>query len=362
MFTNFSHSHIDYIFRNQTSLLIEEALDNSDWMGLIGLLDKCANGDPVVYQAINELTSYPGYGASFVEFKNKFPNSTWPDLFLAQKHVGSAWEARGYGYSSSVSDSAYEEFYNHLNAARNILESILLDRPRCLFSLLSLLSVESVMVENGDLSECEQIFNRIRQVDDDNFIAHKIMLTLFSAKWHGSNKEMFQFAKNAAAGTKGHNRLYGLMAIAFSERWLAFDFEIEKSAERKSKRAAMFHNESVRSTLRKAYKAACPQWLSVEQFNSDDAEIMNHFAFCFYQAGDYEMCQQVMDRIGSHWTAQPWSYMHGLFTGKPTTSQIIDKARKQVGHLPRSLMKPLILSAGGLFCVSLAAVFFTSFN
>ena len=135
-----------------------------------------------------------------------------------------AWEARGSGMASTVTEVGWQKFNERATEARKALEEAWsLDKTDS-ESAAAMITVEMAIGE-GNRDEMEKWFKRAMDADSDNLDACKQKLLWLEPKWHGSPEEMLQFAracrdtKNWRSGiplvlAEAHDRLAGYLPEA----------------------------------------------------------------------------------------------------------------------------------------------------
>jgi len=131
-----------------------------------------------------------------------------------------AWgcEARGDGREDTVSDIGYRLFFQRLEAAwADLMQAANLD-PSQVEALGYL--INCAIGRNLKKSTVEKLINRARKIDPNAFQPHFSTVSYLCQKWHGSHREMFQFARAVLKKSPEGSSLGALIASAHIERYL----------------------------------------------------------------------------------------------------------------------------------------------
>jgi hypothetical protein len=115
-----------------------------------------------------------------------------------------AWDARGGGWASTVSDEGWRLMKERLGIAREALERSWIIKPMLETAL------RMQWVELGDSRgrrEMERWFKNAMELDPGNYDALKNKLYWLHEKWHGSVKEMLAFGEECLSDTNGTSQL-----------------------------------------------------------------------------------------------------------------------------------------------------------
>ena len=129
----------------------------------------------------------------------------WGDTAEAQLvrgayHVRYAWDARGGGWASEVSEEGWKRMSERLQIARDCLEQSWRVKP------LEETAVRMLWVEVGDSRGREAMelwFKRALEVNPGSYDACDNKLTWLSPKWHGSATEMITFGHQCLTNRRG---------------------------------------------------------------------------------------------------------------------------------------------------------------
>ena len=141
--------------------------------------------------------------------------------FRGRFYTDYAWEARGSGMASTVTEVGWQKFNERATEARKAFEEAWNLDKKDSQSAAAMITVEMAIGE-GNRNEMEKWFWRAMDADNDNLEACKNKLLWLEPKWHGSPEKMLEFAR-ACRDTKNwrsriplllseaHDRLAGYM-------------------------------------------------------------------------------------------------------------------------------------------------------
>ena len=109
-----------------------------------------------------------------------------------------AWDARGDGWASTITDEGRKLMYQRLAKAAAALEQAWQLDPTNSDAATQMLAVELGQGEGRD--RMELWFGRAMTADPDNYEACKAKLYYLEPKWYGSGDEMLKFGRECLAG------------------------------------------------------------------------------------------------------------------------------------------------------------------
>lgn len=117
-------------------------------------------------------------------------------LIAGAHHRRLAWDARGGGVASTVTDEGWEGFRKHLDLAREYLEAahdMAPDRPEAAAKMIG------VSMGRGEADEPQEWFKRAVAAQFDWYPAYRDLLWALRPRWGGSREEMLRFGIACAA-------------------------------------------------------------------------------------------------------------------------------------------------------------------
>lgn len=213
-----------------------------------------------------------------------------------QHAIAWAWQARGNGSASTVSEEAFKLFFRRLKVAEDCLDDATeldADDPTPWAGLVTLGRARQVGV-----AETRRRFDEAVRRYPWHRDAHAQLLQQLCRKWSGSHELMHEFAEAAAAAAPPGSPLGVLVADAHIEHWLDLpegeDGEYMRSPE-VGERLRLAADRSVRHPR---YERR-PGWAAGD----------NAFAMAFTLNGDRPAAAERFDALGDRVTRWPWSYM-----------------------------------------------------
>jgi hypothetical protein len=132
------------------------------------------------------------------------PNSTIPLDLKGQAYIEYAWDARGSGWASTVTDQGMHLMLQRLQIARDTLVDACNKDSFDYVAPTAMLSV--VLGDGAGLDEEKKWFIKALEANPDNRPAYKALMYFLEPKWYGDEKAMLNFGyecvstQNFAAG------------------------------------------------------------------------------------------------------------------------------------------------------------------
>lgn len=223
------------------------------------------------------------------------PESALPLVFRGRGKALWAWQARGGGRASTVTEDAWQVFFQRLVAAdRDFALAVAADGDD------PLPHAHSIWVAIGLSLGQEEAARRYAEAERRehlNGAAGVAMIQATARKWGGSHEGMFEFARSVSAQAPEGHSAHKLVALAHLEQWL--DLPTDQQPD-------YFHDEVVKKEIRAAADRSVRSPLYADGLLGPVDR--NPFAMCFYLMRDYEAQLAQMRLIGPHITAAPWQY------------------------------------------------------
>lgn len=204
-----------------------------------------------------------------------------------------AWEARGGGWSDTVTDDGWQQFFARLQRAKIELQKAAELAPADPTPWEWLLPCARGL--QLEIEDSQEFFNEAIARDPRNFGAHSMMLQNLCEKWGGSSELMFAHARRASAKDRPGGKLHELIAVAH--------FEESGSVGRDGGDAeAYFKQPDVRAEIAEAARK------SIFADDADDEELLsslNWFALLFSWMDENRLATQAFNRIKGR-MAGPW--------------------------------------------------------
>jgi hypothetical protein len=250
---------------------------------------------------VSGLADITGRPAWLDEWVAARAGSPLPWLFRGQHGVYWAWQARGSGRASTVAENSWPVFFARLvDADRDLARAAAMDdedptpHARSIQAALGL--------ELGQPEKHKRFGEAIRR-SRWHRSAHVITIQATAAKWSGSNKEMFEFARWSSAEAPEGSGVHVVVPLAHLEKWLNLPRESEDGEARQ---AQYFRDGQVGAEIwRAADRSVRSPRYQPDQYTPSDRNI---FAMCFFLMRDYQAQLEQMRLIGPLIQASPWRY------------------------------------------------------
>jgi hypothetical protein len=122
-------------------------------------------------------------------------------IALAESYIGYAWDARGDGYSDSVSDSGWKLFSGRISKAKLILDQASMLKTKCPEWYLVMEQV--AQGQSWDLSQLNGLLNQAVAFEPDYQYYYRVYAYLLQPKWFGQEGDAARFAEDTANKTGG---------------------------------------------------------------------------------------------------------------------------------------------------------------
>jgi hypothetical protein len=291
-----AHPFGDVAFGDAGAASLRAAVAAGKWREAQDVLEGCRDWGERGF-LVDVLASIPGRPPCFDEWIDAAPGSAVALLASGAHGVSWAWEARSARVAALVSKSAATTFFARLTTADSELErAVALDPADPTPWALMTVTGRGLELE---LDQVRERFEQAVRRDPGNRRAHAGMLTALCWKWLGSHEQMFDFAHATSACAPEGSGLHALVAQAHVERWLAFGMEDEAQGK-----GGYFAQPEVHGEVQWAWdqSVASPEHRESRYTPHD----RNHFAFCFWKAGDKVRAAAELRAIGRKATKMPW--------------------------------------------------------
>ena len=245
----------------------------------------------VLYELYNviviDLPDYEAIHTFIGEWKNYNPNSNIPDILEARAHRAKAWEIRGNGYSSYVSQEQYKGFQDYLKKSWQATERA--ERKGPMDSELCAVQIELSFAYMKNKSKAKKYFNKCIEIEPGYVHSYYMMRSYLQPIWFGSNKELQQFIEQSTDDTR---YLYGdgLYALLVS----AHTFNTSKIF---AINGGSYSWPRVKSGFQHIFKKY-----------GESSYIWHIFGYCAMLAEDYETFAQILSEIGTQWDDEKKRY------------------------------------------------------
>jgi len=214
------------------------------------------------------------------------PYSHIPFLVRGGFNIDYAWYFRGSKWAKSVQKDAWPKFYDKLEIAQKDLEKSFHINPNDPNSSSYLIIV--AMGLNYNFNTMEAYFKNSIKNDPYNYSAHLRKLNYLKPKWHGSMKEMLDFAEYCRR-ISFHN-LYLNYVYLYAYREIQFLLNPKKEN--------ILGNHETWSNIQNIFTSI------IEKY-PDDLYHRFSYAYYAYNAKKYEIAASQFDLIDYKWSEHP---------------------------------------------------------
>ncbi len=132
------------------------------------------------------------------------PDSITARVALAESYVSYAWEARGDGYSDSVSESGWRLFGERVDKAKEILEQASSLHTKCPEWYLTMQQI--AQAQQWEIPKLTALLEQAISFEPAYYYYYRVHANLLQPKWFGEEGDAEKFAQQAAdrvGGTQG---------------------------------------------------------------------------------------------------------------------------------------------------------------
>lgn len=211
------------------------------------------------------------------------PDSSTARIALANSYVSYAWDARGNGYSDTVSDNGWELFKQRLEKAKQILDEASNLPEKCPEWYLVMQNI--AQGESWGLQQLTTLFQQAIDFEPEYYSYYRVQAVLLLPKWYGDQGDAAAFASKIAdqvGGTSG-NILY---------------FQIA------AKLACACNDPELK---RMSWERIQEGFSLTENTYGISAENLNSFALMAVNFQDYVAADAAFKRIGENWDKDVWT-------------------------------------------------------
>jgi tetratricopeptide (TPR) repeat protein len=257
--------------------------------------EKDDNGKLKIYALFDKImpasSSYPSSFKPYVKAYDQWI-AAHPESYLANAscgmfYVNYAWNARGCGYSRSVSRKGWDLFYERLRIARKYLTKAYAIAPNQVGPATDMIAVARLLPDMPE-TEMEKWFNNAVAIEPSDPAPYTRKANYLHPKWGGSFEEYFDFARNTWKTAPKDSMAPVILSKA---HW------------------AVFRKDDTKNYFKK------PEvWTELKALQTDlirrfphSQERHNWFALSACYADDLETARQELSIIGDNWLKDVWS-------------------------------------------------------
>jgi hypothetical protein len=256
--------------------------------------------------------------------------NTWADRWVAEDPgnvdahlvrlrslIARAWQVRGSGQASSVSEAEFDEFHRVLRMLLPLCHEAAEVGPGDPGVWSPMIIATQALAAPRDVME--RFWAKVVERDPHHREAHNFKLSYLCKKWQGSHEEMYAFARGAAAAAPAGSSLHILPVDAHAE-YLLYAVGFTSS---KADRRAMFVAWSKDKQVQRDIDNAFENWF---RHGNDKHPSwyrdLNLLAYLCYWTDRYRDAKPVFEAIGNQATKTPW-----VWAGDPETKFLETRAK-----------------------------------
>jgi hypothetical protein len=284
---------IDPCLGDETARRLDEAAGRGDWSAVSAMLTPVADQDLRAFY-VGVLADRSGPQPWIGKWLAAEPQSALPYLVKGAHAIQWAWEARGSGTASTVSEEQFAAFFRRLKIAEDSLDEAVSRDPADATAWAELIT--TALGRQLGLDEAERRFKEVVARHRWHRAAHARMLQQKCAKWGGSDELALAFARDTVDLMPAGCSLGSMVAVAHFEAALQADGSTEDYLFRPEVRAEV-HAAADKSVRH-------PDFRRIPGHQTADG----WFALVFHLAGDHAAAAERFDAIGDLPTELPWGY------------------------------------------------------
>lgn len=229
------------------------------------------------------------------------PEEAVARLAAGIRHLDLAFEARGTGWSETVTATGIVGFYEHLSIAHELLESAAVDPDCSCEAHLRLIGCKLGM--SAAIDSFWPHFIKALKNQRTDLAPHTSMINVLTPKWLGSSELMFDFARRSVRDISDGCALWGLVANAHIEE----SREMERDDEAPQGASLQYlRSDPVIAELDEAFARLTGG--IVGEPDEDQARALNMFAYVYFLLEDIERLAAAMTPLGDRMYRYPWFY------------------------------------------------------
>ncbi|GAA1792540.1 hypothetical protein GCM10009682_13050 [Luedemannella flava] len=282
---------IDPLLGDETGRLLEAAVAARDWPTIRSVLTTPMTSNDRQW-LMSVVLDDPNLQLWINDVVAAERDSTLPLLLKGSRYIRWAWEARGSGGASTVSQDAWKIWFDRLRQAEDCLDEVVEREPRNADAWQGLITLGRA--RQVDAEERWRRFYGLVAAEPTHFGGNRQMMQGLMRKWSGSHEQMFEFARQRTAEFPGTDLPF-LIVEAHLEMWENDGHEYLEKPEIGDEILAAAH-QSI--------------WHPDYQRTRRTPLLLNTFCFAFCVADLYGAADRCFGEIGDNLvTSWPWSQL-----------------------------------------------------
>lgn len=243
---------------------------------------------------------------------------------LGASLIISGWKIRGDGYADHVDSDAWKPFLESLGRAEEPL-LIAADLDKSSADPLAWL-IHAEVGGDGDRKKLENLFSAATSRSPLHWPAHYKFFASTTAKWGGSHKEMFAFARTASARAPRGSLLHCLIPAAYCEYRLDAGENARKTI--RTRQCALEVRSALHAWLDASDDSLTERLDDVGGGFSDYG--LNHFAVACYLCGADREAREVIGALREEIETVPWAWIANGTRERSSPGFVHDRVKREL--------------------------------
>lgn len=228
------------------------------------------------------------------------PDAPGIQLAIGFVKIKQAWEARGHGKASTVSDDEHATMHQRGIEAAHAFRRAAATDPADPTPWIGLIDAERCIQDDDIKNRTRPLFAEVMKRDPESYFGIYGFAQVFAPYWWGEDGEFLEEARRLAHGAPGGSRRASAIITAHFNEW-----HNRNAFKSKDEARAYITRPDVIAELRNAYAASIGNPAARPQEGSPG--LNNLAAFMMYMAGQKDIVRHELARIGDRWTDVWWT-------------------------------------------------------
>ena len=270
---------------------IKKLLEEEKWKSVEEALEKKNHAELSLF--VSQLAT-TNDERTVLKWYNANPHSFYATIAYAHYFINYAWDARGDGLGSTVTEDMALLFFQRLDQAHSLLEHAKRLKPEHPepYSL-------DIVIEKARPYYGRELIDDLNRIDKMHIQGQCAIVNGLAQRWGGQKGEGLNYALELSANEPDGSPLHALIADAHIEVWMDF---IENQLAAKN----YFLRKEVKQDLLTAFEKTFPN--QELRKDLDSLFILNIFAFCFYLAKLDSKAKTILTFLRGKSSEYPWFY------------------------------------------------------
>ena len=224
--------------------------------------------------------------AALQQWRHGRPASMTAAIALVYTDICYAWQARGDGYSDSVTPEGWRLLRERMDAAEGILLDVGARAPKTPDWYRAMIDLGRI---NGwEPARVSALFQEAKKLEPRYLPTYDAMAMSLMPRWQGNEGAWERFADESAdqLGGREGSVVYGDIAWRISRMYRGHDFYVENRVSWPRLRQGFIDREALYGT---------------------NLRVLNAFCKLAGSAGDRATTRALLERIGDHWDPETWT-------------------------------------------------------